>query len=109
MTDKLSEVDIPDELVEELREEQRWGNVLAGKAADRIYELELELHFRNIQSQEHACYACIEKSESDAARIEKLTAAVREYVSRTEYGDANNIQRRMDRAVLLKIVEKKND
>ena len=109
-----------DDLVKRLRKRQEfefidghkrveWEDEDALEAADRIEELELDLHFQKLQKVEWACYACIEKSESDAARIEKLTADIREYVYRTEYGDTNNIQQRMDRAVLLKIEENKND
>ena len=99
-----------DDLVKRLRTMAGIGwNPIGDEAADRIEKLELDLHFQKLQKVEWACYACIEKSESDAARIEKLTADIREYVNRTEYGDTNNIQRQMDRAVLLKIEENKND
>jgi hypothetical protein len=98
------------DLVKRLRTMAGIGwNPIGDEAADHIEKLELDLHFQKLQKVEWACYACIEKSESDAARIEKLTADIREYVNRTQYGDTNNIQRRMDRAVLLKIVENKND
>jgi hypothetical protein len=89
MTDKLSEVDIPDDLVRRLREVGGFDPAaeLCSEAADRIHKLELDLHFQKLQKVEWACYACMEKSEAATARIEKLEIALKEiYKCKTLYG-----------------------
>ena len=47
------------------------------EAADRIEALEIETRFKKLQSEESACYECVEKSETATARIEKLEQALR--------------------------------
>jgi hypothetical protein len=111
MTDKLSEVDIPDDLERRLREVGGFDPVaeLCSEAADRIHKLELDLHFQKLQKVEWACYACVEKSEAATARIEELEKAVVDLVQHVSRADLAYSVKTETKLVFRALMENKND
>jgi len=60
------------DLVKRLRDKYASPQDVA-EAADRIEALEIETRFKKLQSEESACYECVEKSKAAADEIERLT------------------------------------
>ena len=60
-----------DDLVKRLRDKYASPQDVA-EAADLIEELEIEIRFKELQSEELACYKCVEKSKAAADEIEHL-------------------------------------
>jgi hypothetical protein len=103
-----------DDLVKRLRTMAGIGwNPIGDEAADRIEKLELDLHFQKLQKVEWACYACIEKSEFDAARIEQLEAALRDVTTDWDrwqkMKDSDSFTELFARICEAKALEGKND